>query len=104
MKNPKLIVEFHLDYNHDISYFLRCYESKFRFLEYILICHCILDSNHVSCYLTSPIAGGDPIFAWIKIIPITIDPLSDGLVTPPLRVEKLRPRLSFFDNMFSFIT
>ena len=26
----------------------------------------------------------------------TIDPLSEGLVTPPLVVEKLSPRLSFF--------
>ena len=34
----------------------------------------------------------------------SIDPLSEGLVTPPLAVEKLSPRLSFFDNMFSCIT
>ena len=27
-------------------------------------------------------------------------PLSEGLVTPPLGVEKLSPRLSFFDNVF----
>ena len=33
-----------------------------------------------------------------------IHPLSEGLVTPPLGVEKLSPRLSFFDNMFSCIT
>ena len=33
-----------------------------------------------------------------------IDPLSEGLVTPPLRVEKLSPRLNFFDNIFSCIT
>ena len=33
-----------------------------------------------------------------------IDPLSEGLVTPPLRVEKLSPGLNFFDNMFSCIT
>ena len=33
-----------------------------------------------------------------------IDPLSEGLVTPPLGVEKLSPRLNFFDNMFSCIT
>ena len=34
----------------------------------------------------------------------SIDPLSEGLVTPPLAVEKLSPRLSFFDNMVSCIT
>ena len=34
----------------------------------------------------------------------TIDPLSEGLVTPPLGVEKLSPRFNFFDNMFSCIT
>ena len=34
----------------------------------------------------------------------TIDPLSEGLVTPPLGVEKLSPRLNFFDDMFSRIT
>ena len=33
-----------------------------------------------------------------------IDPLSEGLVTPPLGVEKLSPRFNFFDNMFSCIT
>ena len=32
-----------------------------------------------------------------------IDPLSEGLVTPPLGVEKLSPRFNFFD-MFSCIT
>ena len=32
-----------------------------------------------------------------------IDPLSEGPVTPPLRVEKLSTRLNFFDNMFSCI-
>ena len=36
----------------------------------------------------------------------TIDPLSEGLVTltPPLGVEKLSPKLNFFDIMFSCIT
>ena len=34
----------------------------------------------------------------------TLLPLSEGLVTPPFGVEKLSPRLKFFDNMFSCIT
>ena len=34
----------------------------------------------------------------------TIDPLSEGLVTLPLGVEKMSPTLNFFDNMFSCIT
>ena len=33
-----------------------------------------------------------------------IDPLSEGLVTPPLGAEKLSPRFNFFDNMLSRIT
>ena len=39
----------------------------------------------------------------IQYIIYTIDPLSEGLVTPPLGVEKLSPRFNFFDNMFSCI-
>ena len=34
----------------------------------------------------------------------TIDPLSEGLVTPPFGVEKLSHRFNFFDNMFFCIT
>ena len=33
-----------------------------------------------------------------------IDPTSEGLVTPPLGVEKMSPRLNFFDNIISCIT
>ena len=40
----------------------------------------------------------------VYCIVYSIDPLSEGLVTPPLGVEKLSPRLNFFDNMFSCIT
>ena len=40
----------------------------------------------------------------VKVSVAIIDPLSEGLVTPPLGVEKLSPRFNFFDNMFSCIT
>ena len=33
-----------------------------------------------------------------------IDPLNEGLVIPPLGVEKLSPRFNFFDNVFFCIT
>ena len=44
------------------------------------------------------------MFVLVMYIPYNIDPLSEGLVTPPLGVEKLSPRFDFFDNMFSCIT
>ena len=46
-------------------------------------------------YITPAVIGVGVLVMLMNSVSI-IDPLSEGLVIPPLRVEKLSPRLNFF--------